>query len=160
MTVVADITIRAAADADFDAVHACIVGLANHVGEIEKMRGTPETLRRHSGFFRTLVAEQSGAVVGAVMFCPVYSSFRGESGAFILDLYVSGAARQGGLGRRLLRAALVEAGAWGAAYLMLNVHANNTVAQGFYRKLGFTSDPGEEQLCLSGAALAALEEAP
>ena len=113
-------------------------------------------LRRNVRFFQG-VAEADGAVVGAVVFSPFFSTVRGGAGAYVSDLWVSEATRGSGLGRRLLAAARDAAGAeWGARFLKLAVYLDNPRARAFYIRLGFAPHDGEVYLTLGGPALAAL----
>ena len=63
-------------------------------------------------------------------------------------------ARGAGLGRRLLAAVMAQQD-WGAQYLTLGVSPDNTLAWGFYTRLGF-QPRGYEVMLLAGADLKAL----
>lgn len=78
-----------------------------------------------------LVSESDGQVVG-------YIFARAAGGeAEILNLAVHPAHRRRGVGRRLLEEILTRVAKRGAALLFLEVRASNTVAQAFYREMGF-----------------------
>lgn len=52
-------------------------------------------------------------------------------------IYLLGRFQGGGLGKRLVSAAIAHAAASGARRLLLGVYAHNAAAIGFYRRLGF-----------------------
>jgi ribosomal protein S18 acetylase RimI-like enzyme len=96
-----------------------------------------------------VIARENGAVAGAAILSPVFSSFRGCAGVFVNDLWVAPAARGTGLGRRLLVACAGEgARRWHAGYLRLDVHDDNTGGRAFYDRLGFRPAGGETMLVL------------
>lgn len=93
-----------------------------------------------------LVAEQNGALVGLVCFGPASQPELGEQ-AEIKHLYVAGSARQLGLGKSLLEAALAQALIDGYTKATLAVVSENTAARGFYKarggdEIGTFSDAG------------------
>lgn len=81
------------------------------------------------------VAEQNGALGGLVCFGPASQPELGDQ-AEIKHLYVAASARQLGLGKSLLDAALAQAAKGGYAKATLAVVAENTAARGFYRVCG------------------------
>ena len=123
-------------------MHTLLSQLAVFVGEPEAYAGNLESLRRH-GFgprqvFHTLLAVQRDEPVGLVNYFPEYSTWRGEPGVYVLDLFVSEPLRGSGLGRRMLGETLTRAaGRWEAGYIRLSVHGHNADAIRFYRSLGF-----------------------
>jgi len=112
------------------------------------------------GGCHALLAEGGGALVGAALFSPLFSTARGMAGVYVSDLWVDAAQRGAGLGPLLL-AGVRDAGAqlWGAGFLRLGVYSGNTRARAFYDRLGFSHAPDENYLTLSGTALAALKGA-
>jgi len=82
-----------------------------------------------------LVAEQNGALGGLVCFGPASQRELGEQ-AEIKHLYVAASARQLGLGKALLDAALTQVAKDGYSKATLAVVAENTAARGFYRACG------------------------
>lgn len=98
-----------------------------------------------------LLARRDGAVIGAALVSPVFSTTYGAAGAYVSDLWVADAARGQGMGRALLRAVAGFAWEkWRARFLKLTVYAENTGARAFYDRLGF--DMAERDLtCLLAA---------
>jgi len=108
--------------------------------------------------FHALLAVSGDAARGAVVFSPCFSTVRGVAGLYVSDLWVSGAARGSGLGRRLLAAASRRAAAlWGAGYLRLDVYEDSAGAQGFYERLGLAPLAGQRTLALAGDGFEKLE---
>jgi len=98
------------------------------------------------------VAEHAGSIAGFVL-------ARCAGGEMeLLNLAVDGTARRTGVGRALVRAALAEGEARGAAQAFLEVRESNAVAREFYAVLGFVpvgrrtayyQSPVEDALMLS-----------
>lgn len=157
----ADIQIRAAGSADAGRLNEALERLSRDIGDDHATRA--EDIRRH-GFgpapsFRALLAERDGAVVGAVVFSPIFSTTRAAPGLYVSDLWAALEARGAGLGRRLLAAARDAAAAeWGARFVKLVVYVDNPKATAFYERLGFHADQRETPMILDGAALDALEQ--
>nr|WP_249209227.1 GNAT family N-acetyltransferase [Magnetospirillum sulfuroxidans] len=105
------------------------------------------------GRFEALVAEQAGALAGLLTILPSYSSWRGQSGAIIHDLYVRPTARGQGLGKMLVRALVAMAPARGWGRIDVNVLDWNQPAQEFYRSLGLVPAAGWQIWRIEGAAL-------
>ena len=98
------------------------------------------------------VAERAGGIVGFALARDVCGDVE------ILNLGVAEPARRTGAGRALVRAALDEGAARGAARAFLEVRESNATALAFYASLGFTPvgrrpryyrDPLEDALILA-----------
>lgn len=136
----ADINIRLATAEDATRIHGLIVELAKATGLHENVLSQPENFLRH-GFgeapaFRALLAERAGKALGLCLFFYSFSSWRGELGVYVQDLYVSPETRGSGLGRRLIQQTAALASARGATYLRLSVATTNVAAQKFYDVIG------------------------
>jgi GNAT superfamily N-acetyltransferase len=135
------ISLRLATVDDCPLVLQFIRELAEYERLADKVAASEEDLRRH-GFgpeprFEVLLAEIGGEPVGFALFYPDFSTFAGQPGLFLEDIFVREWARRRGVGRRLiarLAAIAVERG-WSA--LHFNVLDWNP-ARGFYQRLGFT----------------------
>ncbi|MGV3551803.1 N-acetyltransferase family protein [Rhizobium sp.] len=152
-------TIRPATIHDAEAINAALRALARLMGEEAKMRSTPDDIRRH-GFgenpaFEVLIADVDGAFAGLCLTFPSYSTWRGEPGIYVQDLYLDPAHRGHGIGEALLRAAARRGAAKGAAYLRLSVNAQNTRAQAFYERIGITHCRDEQIHMIKGEAFQA-----
>jgi ribosomal protein S18 acetylase RimI-like enzyme len=151
-----EIRLRAAVEADAEAIHGMIAALAHETIGPHQRVGHLATLRRF-GFgpekcFDAIVAERSGAIVGTILVYDEFSSWRGEKGVYVLDIYVAAAARGEGVGRRLIE----EAARWGrkrgASYVRLLVDEKNEAAMKFYRSLGFVEAAHDRIFVLAGDA--------
>jgi GNAT superfamily N-acetyltransferase len=136
----ADIALRFATVEDCPLLLQFIRELAEYERLAERVVASEDDLRRH-GFgvqprFEALIAEIAGEPAGFALFYPEFSTFAGQPGIFLEDIFVREWARQRRVGRRLiarLAAIAVERG-WLA--LHFNVLDWNP-ARGFYRHLGF-----------------------
>jgi len=151
--------IRLATEEDVGKLHAMVVGLAKATGLREKVTSKPEDFRRFGSrgqpAFQALIAELDGEPVGLSLFFYSFSSWRGELGVYVQDLYVSEKLRGSGLGRRLIAETARHARKRGATYLRLSVGKANTAAQAFYRSIGLALSEDE---CIYQAIGAAFEQ--
>lgn len=107
---------------------------------------------------RAMVARIAGAMVGAVVFSPVYSTVLGMAGLYVSDLWVSDKDRGQGIGQALLaEAALWAQDLWQAGYMKLSVYDTSAGAQKFYDRLGFSAQTGAQNLILDTSGLTALK---
>ena len=86
--------------------------------------------------FEVLIAEVAGTPMGFTLFFPRYSTWQGQHGIYIEDLFVDESARGTGLGRKIIAAVAKIAQARGAARIDLSVLKWNP-ARNFYHRLGF-----------------------
>lgn len=138
------LTIRPARPDDADDIHAALVGIAETVGELHKMTSTPDDIRR-DGFgpharFHTLIAEIDSTFAGMCLYFPIYSTWRGQPGAFVQDLFVAKDFRGKRIGEHLLRHLARAVRDEGGGYIELQVDAGNLTAQRFYRRIGMERD--------------------
>jgi ribosomal protein S18 acetylase RimI-like enzyme len=88
-----------------------------------------------------LLAERAvGVSLGFVQMYPTFSSLRAARTFILYDLFVDPAARQRGVGRRLMEAAAEEARRRGAVSLVLSTAKTNHRAQRLYESLGWVRD--------------------
>lgn len=150
------VTYRRATAADAAALNTALAALSSDLGDVHKARDE-DILRAGFGpspSFVAVLAEAGGAVVGAAVFSPLYSTTRGAPGAYVSDLWVAGSQRGAGVGRRLLAEVAREAtAAWGADFVKLSVYHSNAAARAAYDRIGFSAMPDEANMILEGAAL-------
>ena len=151
-------TLRAAQPQDAPA----IVGLITELAEFEQLahlvQVTPQGLCEHlfgpRPVIECTVAEGGGAVQAFALYFTNFSTFLGQPGLYLEDLYVKPAWRGQGLGGALLRhlaALAVERGCGRFEWSVLDWNAN---AIAVYEGMGATVMP-EWRICrLSGEALA------
>ena len=139
-----------------------LVGLITELAEFEQLthllKVTPEALQSHLFGERPAaeawVAEMEGRAVGFALFFTNFSTFLGQPGLYLEDLYVQPAFRGLGIGKALLNrlgALAVERGHGRFEWSVLdwNEHAIR-----FYERMGATMLP-EWRLCrVTGEALA------
>ena len=152
-------TLRPATPADCTA----IVGLIRELAAFEKLEHlvvvTPETL--HPQLFglrpaaEAVVAEVGGQVVAFALFFTNFSTFLGQPGLYLEDLYVQPSHRGSGLGKALLQhlgGLAVERGCGRFEWCVLDWNEN---AIRFYEKMGATVMPDWRICRVTGAALQA-----
>ncbi|HRD98115.1 MAG TPA: GNAT family N-acetyltransferase [Rubrivivax sp.] len=141
-----------------------IVGLIRELADFEQLTHlvsvTPETLQPHlfgpRPVAEALVGEVQGQVVAFALFFTNFSTFLGQPGLYLEDLYVQPAHRRSGLGSALLQrlaALAVRRGCGRFEWSVLDWNAN---AIDFYRRMGATVMPDWRICRVTGPALAAL----
>jgi len=98
--------IRPATERDLQAIHAMIEALADHL-QLAHQLVVDEADLRHALFgpqpqAEVLIAQAADEYAGFALFYGNYSTFRGQCGLHLEDLYVAPAWRSLGLGRVLL----------------------------------------------------------
>lgn len=140
-----------------------LVGLIGELAAFERLqhllRVTPERLRAHLFGARpaaeAVVAELDGRIVGFALFFTNFSTFLGQPGLYLEDLYVQPAQRGRGLGRALLAHLGALAVARGCGRFEWSVLDWNRDAIAFYEKMGATLLPDWRLCRVTGDALAA-----
>jgi GNAT superfamily N-acetyltransferase len=151
--------LRPAAPADCTA----IVGLIRELAVFEKLEHlvvvTPESLRPQlfgpKPAAEAVVAEVSGEVVAFALFFTNFSTFLGQPGLYLEDLYVQPAHRGSGLGKALLQHLGALAVARGCGRFEWSVLDWNENAIRFYEKMGATVMPDWRICRVTGPALQA-----
>ena len=155
-------TVRPARPGDEHDILRLIRALADYEREPDAVEATAEGLRAHlfgpSPQVFAFVAEQDGGVVGIAVWFLSFSTWTGRHGIYLEDLFVDPAARGGGVAFALVRALAAEARARGCARLEWAVLDWNTLAKGFYRRLGARHNATWEPWRLDGPELAALQD--
>lgn len=136
------ITIRPATITDAPAIHAALLGIADAIGQRHRIVSSVEDIRRH-GFgdrpaFSVLIAEVGSAFVGMCLWFPSFSTWFGNPGVYVQDLYVAPEFRKLGVGEKLMRRLAAETKRAGGTYIRLSVDADNAAALRFYQSIGMT----------------------
>ena len=158
----ADIVLREAHRGDVDALHAMVAGIAEVMGQGHRISSDPLDFLRH-GFgptplFQAVIAERGDTPLGLCLYFFTFSTWLGEPGIFVQDLYVDDSERGNGLGRRLLADVARRGATRKATHLRLSVEADNTAARAFYRQVGMHHRETEQTMHLGGAAFTQLIE--
>jgi len=156
------VEIRPAIAGDCDAIASMVRNLASDIGASVVPKVTAADLRHWSSgepvALRLWVAEMAGELVGCLVAYPIFSTWRGERGLYVLDLFVDRRWRRHRIGEQLLRRAAVEAAAQDLRFLKLEIARHNRSSQNFYSKLSFTPTLDDLVLTLDAAGLRRLRE--
>jgi GNAT superfamily N-acetyltransferase len=151
--------IRTATVADVPTIARLIRGLAEYERLADRVNLDEDRLRLSlfgpQPFAETLLAEEGGVVVGYALFFPNFSTFRGEPGMYLEDLFVEPAHRGKGHGKALLAAVARRAIERGCERLDWAVLDWNEPAIRFYRSLGAITLDHWTLYRLAGEALTA-----
>jgi GNAT superfamily N-acetyltransferase len=151
------LSIRTATPADIPVMLDLIRGLAEYEREPNAVVATEEDLRR-DGFgpqpkFRCVIADWEGRPAGFAFFFYNYSTWRGQPGLYLEDLFVLPEMRGKGIGKALLQhlaQVAVQEHCYGIRWMVLEW---NEPALKFYDSLGATILGEWETMLLTGDAL-------
>ena len=148
------VTIRSATEDDAAAIHAMILALGRATSEPARVKSRPSDFSQY-GFgedklFEALIAERDSEAVGLCLFFLTFSSWLGQPGIYIQDLYVAPGERRTGLGRRLLGEAARSGRQRDATHLRLSVDAGNASAKAFYECLDMEHRDSEHTYHIGG----------
>ncbi|MGH7438171.1 MAG: GNAT family N-acetyltransferase [Polyangiaceae bacterium] len=133
-------TIRNATPADVPAIHSLIIELARYEHLEDQVRSTEARLGEHlfgpRPYAEALVAEDAGKTVGFALFFHNYSTFLGQPGMYLEDLFVLPEQRRKGQGRALFGRVARVAVERGCGRLEWAVLDWNRPAIDFYESLG------------------------
>lgn len=153
---------RPATTADVPVLVTLIGDLAEYERARDQVRLTENRL--HAALFgpdpvvRCHVAEHDGVVIGMALWFRNFSTWTGEPGIYLEDLFVRPEHRGGGHGRALLAALAAECVERGYTRLEWSVLDWNTPAIGFYQSIGAVGQTEWTVHRLDGAALASLAQ--
>ncbi|MGH8882559.1 MAG: GNAT family N-acetyltransferase [Stackebrandtia sp.] len=152
-----DPRIRRAQESDTDTIVALVHELADYERAPHECHLTTAQLRNalftESPALFAHVAELDGEVVGCALWFLNFSTWDGEHGIYLEDLYVRPSARGSGLGKALLVALAEECVRRGYTRLQWWVLDWNEPAIGFYKSLGAVAMDEWTVFRVSGAAL-------
>ncbi len=151
-----DITIREAARHDV----AGIIGLMSEFAEYEKLAEycviteakLSAALFDAGSFVESLAAFDGERLIAYAIFYPHFSSFRGESGFYLEDIFITADYRGKAVGEMLLRKIAITAKARGYERIDFQVLDWNKPAIGFYEKLGAEGNFDESHFKFAGNA--------
>lgn len=125
--------IRTARSSDLPGIHALVVELAIYEREPDAVQASPDTyLQDHnSNWFQAVVAEYQGQLIGAAVFYPAYSTWKGKM-IYLEDLIVTATWRQNGIGTQLFQAVIDHARQQHARLIKWQVLSWNEPALAFY----------------------------
>lgn len=126
-------TIRPATLADVPDLHRLVAELADYVGESHMFTATVDQYKTdfQADFYKAIVAEVDGKVIGMALYYFVYSTWKGRM-VYLEDFVIEPAYRRKGIGQQLWDA-LIDAGkARGCVLLKWQVVNTNTEAMKFY----------------------------
>lgn len=153
-------TIRPARPDDAETIAALIRELAAYEKLEDKAKATADGLRHHLFGPRpaaeALMAESDGSPAGFALFFPTFSTFRGQPGLYLEDLFVRPDYRGQGIGKALLAAVARLAADRGAGRLEWSVLDWNEPSIAFYRSQGAVPMDEWTVFRVDEAALAAL----
>jgi GNAT superfamily N-acetyltransferase len=137
---VAGVQIRSATEADVPLILQFIRDLAIYEKLEHKVIATEETVRRtlfgNPRFAEVVFAEVDGKEVGFALFFHNYSTFLGQPGIYLEDLFVKPESRGHGIGKALLAHLAKLAKERGCGRLEWAVLDWNTPSINFYKSLG------------------------
>lgn len=151
--------IRSAQPGEGPRVNAALAALSADMGDTHRASDAlvEAALFGPSPALYALLAEEAGRLQGVAVFSPQVSTYRGEIGVYVSDIWVDTAARGQGLGRALLVAVRdAAADRWGPGYLRLAVYDGNAAARRLYARLGFVENSAERWMTLNSEGAAAL----
>ncbi len=155
------IVIRAAVPEDAAAIQAMIAALAlETIGDRQAVLSVDAVRRFGFGAeksFECIVGHRAGEIVGAVIMYDEFSTWSGQKGIYILDIYIAPCARGRGIGRRLIAEVAKWGGSRGASYVRLSVDQDNLRAVSFYEMIGFKERAHDRVFVLSGDELTAIQ---
>ena len=114
-----------------------------------------EDVLREQGFrrsppdFHCLIAEESGELVGFLVYYFVPFTYRAKPNLIIKELYIADGHRSRGVGRLLMKAVAKEAEQGGCGMIKWYVAKWNERGIRFYERLGATIDPNWHEFQMS-----------
>jgi GNAT superfamily N-acetyltransferase len=153
-------TLRPATDADVPQIVAFIRALADYERLLHEVVATEHGIRRAlfgpRPYAEVILAEADGVPVGFALFFHTFSTFLGQPGLYLEDLFVVPEARGTGVGKALLAELARLAIARGCGRVEWAVLTWNAPAIRFYDSLGATPNEAWTVYRLTGDPLAAL----
>lgn len=145
-----ELTLRQGTAGDSEQVERFLGEMLTSIG-LPRKPGVAERLRA-DGFgadpaFTIVMAELVGRPAGYALFWPTYDTESASRGGWLSDLYVAPEARRHGVALQLMAETARRTAARGGRYLVWLVHAHNTGARAFYRRIGQEWPDGIACIC-------------
>ncbi len=158
-----EISIRFASVEDAEDIFSALVGIAETVKELHKLKSSVDDIRRF-GFgetpaFEVLIAEIDGRFAGCCLYFPSFSTWIGRPGVYVQDFYVADEFRGKGIAERLLQRLASVTRKRGGCYIRLAVDTQNFRAQAFYARAGMKHSDTEQIHAAYDTAFHALADA-
>ena len=152
--------LRSAAEGDVPEIIRMMRDFARFEELEEYFEATNEALRDvlfgAQAYVEALIAEEAGTHAGYALFYPNYTTFRGQKGFYLEDLYIAPEFRGRGLGEAFLREIARRGSKRGFKRIDLQVLDWNAPAIGFYQRLGADRDDAERHFKFTDEAFARL----
>ena len=141
------LVIRSFRQSDIPTIFSLIERLAIDQGKTHEFINDPDNFRNifnnPSLNINVIMAEYNKAAVGICLYFFSFSTWRGETGIYIQDLFVESRFRKNKIGKKLIDRAIIEGSNQGATYLRLAVNSQNKTAQNFYSSIGLAAVPND-----------------
>jgi ribosomal protein S18 acetylase RimI-like enzyme len=142
--------IREAETADVPVILSLLADFAAFENLSEFLTISEDDLREamfgESSFVEGLVCEFEGQTAGFAIFYPRFSSFRGQRGYYLEDIYIDSSYRGRGFGEALLREIAKKGKARGFGRIDFQVLEWNFAAIEFYKALGAVVEDEDKHL--------------
>lgn len=139
--------IRSATENDIPQILAMIQEFAEFIKLKEYCEVTEERLQKalfsQNSVAEAIVSSEVDEIVAYAIFYPGFSSFRGQCGFFLEDIYIKPKFRGKGIGEEMLRFLAKLAQSRGFERIDFQVLKSNEKAIKFYQKLGAKMDESE-----------------
>lgn len=133
-----------------------LVGFGEYLTVTEEQLS--EAVFGDDGFVEMLVAYDDSTIAGFAVFYRHFSSFRGERGYYLEDIFVEEDYRGRGVGFAMIKEIARQARALGYERIDFQVLSYNAGAIKFYERLGAVSNMDEVRFKFSGEAFDRLAE--
>ena len=157
-----NIKIEPAKSDDVSAIIELMREFAEYEKLLEWLKITAEKLDAvlfaENAFVNCLLARADEKIVGYALFFPYFSSFSGECGVYLEDIYIQPAFQGKRVGEKMLCEIARHSKANGATRMDFQVLEWNAPAIAFYRKHGAEMNETERHFKFSGAAFERLSK--
>ena len=156
------LVIRSFRQSDIPTIFSLIERLAIDQGKTHEFINNPDNFRNifnnPSLNINVIMAEYNKTAIGICLYFFSFSTWRGETGIYIQDLFVDSRFRKNKIGKKLIDRAIIEGSNQGATYLRLAVNSQNKTAQNFYSSIGLAAVPNDMIYAAYGQAFKQLRD--